>query len=188
MEYIEYIDTSVFYWLNSFAFVNPFVDRLIAFRAAYLGWIILGAFLLFLVVPIFKKYRHLMRLHGELFVFAAASSVFARFVIKGIITLFYDRLRPFESILYVRRLVLVSGGDSFPSGHAIFFFALATAIAFYYPRISIFFFLGAFSISIARISAGIHWPSDIFAGAVLGILASVAFRYLFFLWKKKHKN
>lgn len=187
MEYIEHIEIRVFYWFNSFAFVSSFIDRFIAFQASYFGWIMLVAFFLFLIIPLFKKYRHLARLHSELFIFALTVSLFARFVIKEIITLFYDRLRPFESILYVKQLILVSGGDSFPSGHAIFFFALAMAIAFYYPRISIFFFIGAFSISVARISAGVHWPLDILAGTILGILISVVFHHFFLLWKKKRQ-
>lgn len=185
---MSFYEIKLFYWFNSFAFVNPLIDRLITFRAAYLGWIILGAFFLFLIVPLFKKYRHCAWLHGELFIFALTSSLFARFVIKEIITLFYSRPRPFEAISYVKQLVWVSGGDSFPSGHAIFFFALATAIAFYYPRVSTIFFLGAFSMSVARISAGVHWPSDILVGAVFGIFTSIVFRYFFLLWKKKYKN
>jgi undecaprenyl-diphosphatase len=84
---------------------------------------------------------------------------------------------------------------SFPSGHAAFYFAIATVVFLYlkkvYPRpkfwrgASILFFIAGFLISISRVFSGIHWPSDILAGAAIGIFSGwlVMFFYRKFLLK-----
>jgi undecaprenyl-diphosphatase len=70
---------------------------------------------------------------------------------------------------------------SFPSGHAAFFFALATTTAVFDRRLGILLLIGAALVSLARVAAGIHYPSDVLAGALIGFL----FGYLtkFFLKK-----
>jgi len=70
------------------------------------------------------------------------------------------------------QLVRTPGEDyqSFPSGHALFFFAAATAIWHYDKKLGYAFFFAAALISSARIFVGVHWPSDVIAGAALGIL------------------
>ncbi|MDP3727351.1 MAG: phosphatase PAP2 family protein, partial [bacterium] len=55
------------------------------------------------------------------------------------------------------------------SGHAAFFFALAAVVGRYYPKTSVLFYAAAFSLAVSRVVAGIHWPSDILGGAVVGI-------------------
>jgi len=77
-----------------------------------------------------------------------------------------------------RQLVNHNGGGSFPSGHASFAFALATVVAFYYPKTSLLFFAAAISIGFGRIAAGVHWPSDVLAGAVTGIASAWLLRFL----------
>ena len=68
-----------------------------------------------------------------------------------------------------------------PSGHATFFFALAFAI-FYFLKYdkrnaaakrkwNWLFMGGAVIMGVARVFAGVHWPSDILAGAVIGFLS-----------------
>jgi undecaprenyl-diphosphatase len=56
---------------------------------------------------------------------------------------------------------------SFPSGHAWNSFAIATVIALYCRRWGWFAFVPAALIGFARIHAGLHWPTDVLASAVL---------------------
>lgn len=66
-----------------------------------------------------------------------------------------------------------SGGDSFPSGHAMTSFAVASAIASHRgaPRWLKIALVGtAAAISVSRVTGYRHWPSDVYFGAFSGIL------------------
>lgn len=66
-----------------------------------------------------------------------------------------------------------SGGDSFPSGHALTSFAVATAVAAHpgAPKwLRITLIATAAAISISRVTAYRHWPSDVYFGAFSGVL------------------
>lgn len=62
--------------------------------------------------------------------------------------------------------------DSFPSGHATVTFAVAAALSRVWPRAHWLFLLGAGVLSLSRLFTGSHFPSDVLAGALVGIVAS----------------
>ncbi len=67
-------------------------------------------------------------------------------------------------------LQTLEGWSSFPSDHAAFFFTAATCIFFVVRRLGTFAFLYTiFLVCLPRVYLGIHYPSDILAGALLGI-------------------
>jgi membrane-associated phospholipid phosphatase len=61
---------------------------------------------------------------------------------------------------------------SFPSGHATASFAAATVTAYAYPRLAIPAYLAAGTISYSRLYLRRHYPTDIVAGALIGITVS----------------
>ena len=63
-----------------------------------------------------------------------------------------------------------SGWDSFPSGHAIAVFAVATILAKSFPRHSWIFYSMAALVALCRVFSGSHFLTDVFAGACLGFL------------------
>lgn len=77
----------------------------------------------------------------------------------------------------------LSWGDydyqSFPSGHATTSFALAAVVTLLWPRAFWPAMLFAAVIALSRIVTGQHYPTDITAGAVLGLLGAFAVRSLF---------
>jgi membrane-associated phospholipid phosphatase len=69
--------------------------------------------------------------------------------------------------------------QSFPSGHATTSFALAAVVTFVWPRAFWPALLFAAIISLSRVVLGEHYPTDITAGAVLGVLGAYGVRALF---------
>ena len=157
---------AIFLSVNGLAGHWLILDWLGIFFAEYFQYV-LG--LLLLAVIVFSKERT-----KKLCMAAAAvlSALLARFAVKGLILMFYSNPRPYAGNFSVRQLVSTPGENfqSFPSGHALFFFAAATAIYCYDKKLGMVFFTAALLISFARIFVGVHWPSDILAGALLGII------------------
>jgi len=173
------INNNLFQYLNSFVGKSISLDTFVLFCAHYLPyWLILGA----CIPSLFWLYKHL-RSRGALKnippkifffpVFILGSGFFARFVVAEIIRYFYYNPRPFAVLDNVSRLILHEPTASFPSGHTVFFFAMATAFFFFYKRWSALFFLGAFLAGISRVIAGVHWPLDILGGIVVGVATPV---------------
>lgn len=70
----------------------------------------------------------------------------------------------------------VNPWNSFPSDHSMLFFALATGLWQVDRRLGGFaYFWAAVMIDLPRLYLGLHYPSDIVAGAVLGTLAMIGF-------------
>jgi membrane-associated phospholipid phosphatase len=64
--------------------------------------------------------------------------------------------------------------SSFPSDHAAMFFSLATGIFLISRSVGVFtFFYIAIFIALPRIYLGLHYPTDILAGAILGVICGV---------------
>ncbi len=69
----------------------------------------------------------------------------------------------------VHLLVHCGGGKSFPSSHAVNTFAVATLFAFFYHRWRWALFGWAAIVSFSRVAVGVHYPSDILGGALIGL-------------------
>ena len=63
--------------------------------------------------------------------------------------------------------------NSFPSGHTAFAFTLATIAGYQHPKLRIPLYLGAVGTAFSRVYLGRHYPSDVFAGAIVGTLMGI---------------
>lgn len=63
--------------------------------------------------------------------------------------------------------------DSLPSLHTTIAFALATIVTLHNRRLGILLFILAACIGFGRIAANVHYPLDIFVGAILGSLVAI---------------
>ena len=68
----------------------------------------------------------------------------------------------------VRLLVDCGPGKSFPSSHAVNNFAVATLFAWSFPSGRWYFFGWATLVALSRPAVGVHYPSDILGGALIG--------------------
>jgi undecaprenyl-diphosphatase len=84
------------------------------------------------------------------------------------------RPRPFETIPQADPLIGATVGQSMPSGHAATSFAGAVVLTYLLPRAAPFAFLLALAIGFSRIYVGVHYASDVLAGAALGAAVGLA--------------
>ena len=87
-----------------------------------------------------------------------------------------DRPRPFDTLGEADPLLGGTLGSSLPSGHAATSFAGAVVLAYVFRRGLPLFLLLAAAIAYSRLYVGVHYPSDVLLGGVLG--AAVAFAAL----------
>lgn len=157
-------------WL--FAAVHQFagqfviLDYLAIFFAQYIQYVITVWFAVMLVYPP-SQFRN-----RTLVLVATLAACIARLLVKPGILLFIAEPRPFVYLHFIP-LVTVSASENmqaFPSGHALFFFALAMTTFLYHRPYGLLLFLVAVLMGLARIFTGVHWPLDIVWGALLGML------------------
>lgn len=159
------LDLAIFNFLNNLAGQSLFWDTFFVYLASHYSYVVI-LLVLFLV---FAKYK--MREKVRIFLVATGAAVVSRFLVTEIIRLFYNRPRPFN-VMEVNQLIFHDGYGSFPSGHATFFFAFATAVYFYNKKWGAVF-LGAFLLmTISRVIVGVHWPSDILGGFIIGVIVA----------------
>ena len=96
-------------------------------------------------------------------------------IISELISMVYVRERPFVADQKVRLLVPHSADGGMPSHHIVFMVALITTVFFYERRFATFLAGLTLITGLARVVAGIHYPSDIVVGFVLG--AGIAYLY-----------
>lgn len=178
------LDIIIFRWLNSWVGYSSFIDWTIFFRATYLWYLMAGAVIVLPIFTLLPRFRQYRKRHLDLLYFAFVSAFSARFVVAEVIKYIFNRPRPFIVLSGVHQLLQHSAGRSFPSGHASLAFAIAAAVAFYYPKTSILFFLAAINVGVARAVAGVHWPSDILGGALVGIGTAV---FVHWIWDAINK-
>jgi undecaprenyl-diphosphatase len=79
------------------------------------------------------------------------------------------RQRPCDAIFDINAFLVPSDKFSFPSGHTAAAFVMAALCGFYYPDFGAFAYILATMIGSSRILLGVHYPTDILAGMVLGL-------------------
>ena len=81
-----------------------------------------------------------------------------------------DRLRPYEKYPDMIHAIEREDSPSFPSGHTAAAFSLATSLSITYPKWYVIApsALWACGVGYARINQGVHYPSDVLTGAVIG--------------------
>lgn len=109
----------------------------------------------------------------EVFLFVATTAIVAS-LLSTLIKLSVDRERPASVVLDPKPLMDIPSTSSFPSGHACTSFACAYVLARLVPRLAVPAFVLAGLIAFSRVYVGVHYPLDVLAGAVLGVVVATA--------------
>lgn len=170
------MDIAILYWIQA-NLTSPAMDTVMQVLTM-LGdngalWIVLG-----LLMITMKRHRE----YGILLLIAlAAAFLIGEFGIKPLVA----RPRPFVvDPSFLPLLIADPGGTSFPSSHAATAFAALTVLCFSkvnWPWKVGFGFL-AFLIAFSRLYLCVHFPTDVLAGMILGIIVGVITVFLGRRW------
>src|SRR4051812_17902551 len=108
-------------------------------------------------------------------VVAAGFSAALGLAVAAILARVVDRPRPFVGHPHAVHLFAAHAADpGFPSDHATAAFAIAVALLLRSRRWGAIALAAATVLAVTRVAMGIHYPTDVLAGALIGALAALA--------------
>ncbi|MBP7846271.1 MAG: phosphatase PAP2 family protein [Candidatus Pacebacteria bacterium] len=177
------MNEKIFYYFFNFAHQSLLVDQLVIFLANGFSVLLMLSGVLYVMYHNEGKFSPIQNYEvfsirmKEIFVFCS-TGIFSWFTVSFLKTIF-STPRPYE-ILNINPLFTYGTMDSFPSGHAAVFGALAFGLLFLHRSAgSILFAILSLVVLLARIVSGIHFPIDIAGGALVGFLIAYFFHRLF---------
>lgn len=134
---------------------------------------------IWLVTAIFLLFMKNFRLYGvSVIVIVCFCAFLCDVVIKPIVR----RLRPFVLNAELRLLIRTPGGYSFPSGHTSSSVGAAYVLFQMNRWVGLAGFVVAALIALSRMYLHVHYPTDVFAGALLGLIcAALIFELILFV-------
>jgi undecaprenyl-diphosphatase len=170
-EYLYGIDLSIFYFFNH-TISTSFLDKFFSLITNVNNWYI--AYIILILISIIKGGRTGRIAAAGVLILIAITDQVNGVLIKE----FFHRLRPCNVLPDVLTPMGCTGTYSFPSSHAFNNFAAATFIVRFFPRLWMALFITAILISVSRIYLGLHYPSDVLGGAILGSITGYCFAAL----------
>lgn len=178
IEWLLKIDIGLFRLIND-SMQNPVLDFLAPIITDKHSWT--PVFLIVMIGLAWKGgYRGRMALLLTIPVIVLADQTSA-----SILKPLAGRIRPCVALENVHALIGIKKSFSFPSSHATNSFAAAMLFAYFYPAQKFWFFALAAVIAFTRVYVGVHYPADVFFGALLGILCTKVVIYLYQTLEKK---
>ncbi len=176
-DFLYSIDVQTFYFINH-SLANPVFDKFFVFITDVSHWYI--AWLILLGILFFQGGKAGKFAAIGAIILIAVSDQFSSNFLKHLIA----RPRPCNVLENVRLLVSCGGTYSMPSSHALNNFAIAVFFSKLYPRYKWTLVTVAFLVAFSRPYIGVHYPSDMLVGMILGS----AIGYLFAVILQKVEN
>jgi len=165
-----YLDKTIVSFLKNYIVRKSFVYDIFDYADPFISFISHGSTLITIAIVFFlagKFYSQKCYSAGKTLFFGVISTGIVVQVLKHLT----GRMRPrlTDDLVFVGPS-LKKGYDSFPSGHAMTAFCFAYILCSYFPRYRVFFYIWAVLIGLARMEGIAHFPSDVLAGAIIGIV------------------
>lgn len=177
------LDKELFSFLYGLTGQSKILDWFFIFCAKYLFWLMVIWFFWVIFtkrdwsdsLPVWKHRFQRISL-------ALVSFILSRGVITNTIDSILESPRPFVA-LGVEALINHSNANSFPSGHMASLIPIALTLLVVRKRSGFWALIATILVGVSRVAVGVHWPSDIVGGIVVGAL-SFGLVYLVFRKKK----
>ena len=166
MEAFFQLDGMILLWIQEYLrndILTPVFKFITSLGDEGLIWIAIAVFLLFI-----RQYRKVGWMVGASLL---GSLLFTNGILKNMIA----RPRPYKVIENLTILIPEPGEFSFPSGHTSSSFAAGMVLYLMLPKkYGIPAMILAFLIGISRLYIGVHYPTDVIGGMVMGIWIAIA--------------
>ncbi|TSA30678.1 MAG: phosphatase PAP2 family protein [Ignavibacteriales bacterium] len=174
MEFLYQSDVKFLYFINH-TLSNSFFDKLFPFITDVKNWYI--AYIILFLILIVKGGRIGRIAAFTMILLIVATDQFSSFFLKNLV----GRIRPCNVYSDLNVLVTCTESFSFPSSHAVNNFGAAMFFTKIFPKYKWSFFSVAILMAFSRPYVGVHYPSDVIGGALIGML----FGYIFVFIVKK---
>lgn len=130
-------------------------------------------------------------------VWSNAAIVFLAGILSGLnapLKIIFGRIRPYHDVPAFQwhpfrfDSISAEAGLSFPSGDATLAFAMAMSLTFVAPRLCPLWWTLAIIVAAERIAENAHYPSDVVAGAALGVAVAILARWIIRVLSKNGEN
>ena len=101
---------------------------------------------------------------------------------------FVHRVRPVKIFPEIQVLGPLLKYASFPSGHSAVAFTGAVLFSHFFPRYTWLFYLFAFLVAFSRLYLGVHFPSDVLAGGIIGYFNGKISLWVNRKWRKTYEE
>ena len=171
---MAYADERLFLWINGFVGTIPALDRVATWLVS--DYLIPVTLALALIMLWFIETERGLRERQQIGVLVALTAMAVSSLGVFIVNAVYFRPRPFES-LDATLLFYRPTDSSFPSNPAAAVFGIAFAVWGVNRRMGTWLIAAAVLYSFARVYAGVHYPLDILASALIaGAVAWLTFK------------
>lgn len=155
------IDLSVFYFINH-TIANPVFDKFFGHITDVKHWYLV--YIILLGISFFKGGRLGKIAAIGALVLITFSDQFSSNFLKNLV----ERIRPCNALPDARIILGCTGSYSFPSSHALNNFAAAVFFYRLFPKLKWVLLISAVLVAFSRPYLGLHYPSDILFGGLLG--------------------
>ncbi len=168
LDFLYSIDLSIFFFINH-NLSSVFLDKFFSLITDVTKWYIAYVILLGILFRYGGKKGKIAAV-AVIILILCADQLGAK-LLKEL----FQRVRPCNALADVLTPLGCTGSFSFPSNHALNNFAVAVFFYRLYPNLKWVLFITAVLISLSRVYLGLHYPSDVIGGALIGSLIGYVF-------------